>query len=140
MVKVLLVESNSSFRQALVTFLKTNFPSIQLEAAATGKEAMATVGTFLPDLIFLDFKLSDGTGLDFTRWLKTYQPAAKVILLSSNGSSEYRQAAYACGVDYFLAKESPPEDYLGLLERVLAGPDRTTTGLVSSAGIEAKIQ
>ena len=141
MAKVLLLESNPLFRQALVTFLKTNFSSIWLEVVTTGKEAMATVRTFLPDLILLNLKLSDGTGLDLARWLKTHHPAAKVVLLSSNGSSEYRQAAYTSGADYLLVKESPPEDYLGLLEWILAGLDGTTTsGLVPSEGIDAKIQ
>ncbi len=141
MVKVLLLESNPSFRQALATFLKANFSSIRLEVASTGKEAMATVGTFLPDLILLNLKLSDGTGFDLIRWLKAHYPAAKIVLLSSNGASEYRQAAYTCGADYFLLKESPPEEYLGLLEWILAGLDRTTASRpVSSAGIDAKIQ
>jgi DNA-binding NarL/FixJ family response regulator len=141
MVKVLLLESNPSFRQALATFLKSHFPSIRLEVALTVKEGMDSIGTFLPHLILLDFKLSDGTGLDFTRWLKTHHPAVKVVLLSSNGSSEYRQAAYTCGIDYFLLKESPPEDYLGLLEWILAGLDGTaTSGLGSSDGTDPKIQ
>jgi len=107
MVKALLVESNPSFRQALATFLKNHFSSIRLEVTPTAKEAMETIGTFLPDLILLDLKLSEGTGLDFTHWLKAHYPAVKVVLLSSNGSSEYRQAAYGCGADYFLLKESP---------------------------------
>ena len=140
MAKVLLLESNPLFRQALETFLRTHFSSVRLKVAPTGKEAVTTIGTFLPDLILLDLKLSDGTGFDFTRWLKTHHPAVKVVLLSSNGSSEYRQAAYGCGADYLLLKESPPEDYLGLLEWILVGLGGTTTSGSVSSKETGKIQ
>jgi len=67
MVKILLVEDNASLRQSLKEIIHLQFTSMVIEEAAEGNEALRKVGTFLPDLIFMDIKLPGKSGLYLTK-------------------------------------------------------------------------
>jgi DNA-binding NarL/FixJ family response regulator len=52
--KVMLVEDDESFRRTFAGFLLARFPSIVIEKAADGAEAIERIQDFLPDLVFMD--------------------------------------------------------------------------------------
>ena len=104
MVKILLVEDNASLRQSLKKILHLQFPSMVIEEAAEGKEAIRKVKTFFPDLIFMDIKLPGKSGLYLTQKIKTDHPEIIIGILTSYDSPEYRDVAFECGADRFIAK------------------------------------
>ena len=65
--KVLIVEDNASFRIILNDKLKTLFPSIIIQEAAEGDEALQKMDAFRPDLIFMDIRLPGENGLQLTQ-------------------------------------------------------------------------
>ena len=67
MFKTLIVEDNVTFRQSLKAILDAEFPSMDIEEAADGTEALEKVDSFGPDLVFMDIQLPSMGGMEATR-------------------------------------------------------------------------
>ena len=104
MVRILIVEKNASFRQSLKEIIHLQFTSMVIEEAAEGDEALRKVGTFLPNLIFMDIKLPGKSGLYLTKKIKKDHPEIIIVILTCYDSPEYRDAAFECEADRFIAK------------------------------------
>ena len=104
--KILIVEDNRSFREALSTSLQAHFPNLTLMKAARVQEARAKVQSMQPDLIFVDMRLPDGNGLGFIRSIRAAGNKSVIIILTSHDLPEYREAAFSSGADHFIATGS----------------------------------
>ena len=121
MLQTLLVEDNAPFRQSLREMLCEQFPSMDVEEAENGEEALAKIETFSPHVVFMDIKLPGQSGLEVTREIKARYSGIRVIILTSYDLPEYREAAKNYGADYFLSKASSSrEEILALVESILA--------------------
>jgi DNA-binding NarL/FixJ family response regulator len=119
--KVMLVEDDDGFRRGLAELLMSRFPTIVLDEAADGDDAMEKVKEFLPQLVFMDLRLPGQSGLVLTRWIKALYPDIKVVILTSYDFPEYREAARACGACHFLSKGSTtPKEIQDLVEVLCA--------------------
>ena len=110
--KAMLVEDEEGFRRSLAELLRSRFPSMVLDEAANGSEAMEKLKNFLPQLIFMDIKLPGQNGLEITKRIKALHPDINVIILTSYDFPEYREAARECGADCFLSKGSSTADQI----------------------------
>ena len=120
MSKILIVENNDTFRHSLRSLLRSRFPSMVIEEAENGKEALQKTNEFFPNLILMDIKLPGESGLELTERIKNVFPATIIILLTNYDMPEYRKAAERCGANYFLGKgSSTAEEILGLVDSVL---------------------
>ena len=105
-VTTLIVEDNVVFRQAFKETLQNQFPSVVVEEASEGNEALQKVDTFHPDLILMDIRLPGESGLEVTKKIMASHPETVVILLTDYDIPEYRNAAFQCGAKHFFAKGS----------------------------------
>jgi two-component system response regulator YesN len=106
MLRVLIVEDNQIFREAFKARLNDHFPSMVIEEASNGDEALQKVGEAPPDLIFMDVRLPRANGLQLTQKIKKDLPGIHVAILTDYDLPEYRQAAVAYGADRFFVKSS----------------------------------
>jgi DNA-binding NarL/FixJ family response regulator len=104
--RVLIVEDNGLFRQALRESLQLSFPWLAVDEATTGVEALRRVKAFSPDLIFMDIRLPGESGLALTDKIKAAYPDIIIFILSNYDAPEYRKAAFRYGADHFIAKDS----------------------------------
>ncbi len=118
--KILIVEDDSSFRQLLKKVLQGSFPTIGIDVAADGSEALQKVDASLPDLIFMDIRLPGENGLELTKKIKATYPNIIIFIMTFYDTSEFREAAIQCGADRFLAKTSLDcEELEGLVKSYL---------------------
>ena len=121
MSRILIVEDNTTFRQSVKEVLLAESPSMVVEEAAEGKEALRKVDAFRPDIIFMDIKLPGENGLELTKRIKAGDPRITVIILTSYDLPEYRQAADQYGADYFLSKiSSSGKEIASLVQSILS--------------------
>ncbi len=106
MIRILIVEDNASFRQSFKDILLFQSPSIVIEEAAEGNEALKKVDTFFPDLIFMDINLPVENGLFLTQKVKKDHPEIIICILTSCDLPQYREAALQCGASCFITKDS----------------------------------
>jgi CheY-like chemotaxis protein len=104
--KILIVDDNDLYREALKETLQISFPMVAFEEVANGGEVLGKVEAFLPDLIFMDIKLPGENGLKLTKTIKTNHPNIIIFIITSYDIPEYREAAFKYGADRFLAKVS----------------------------------
>ena len=119
MFQILIVEDNAPFRQSLREMLCEQFPTMGIEEAGDGEDALGKIGTLSPHLVFMDIKLPGQNGLEVTREIKARYPGIRVIILTSYDLPEYREAAENYGADYFLSKgSSSREEIIALVDSI----------------------
>jgi len=120
MFTTLIVEDNVTFRQSLKELLRTRFPSMDVQEAGDGEEALRKIDALPPDIIFMDIKLPGENGLQVTKKVKTSYPQITVIILTYYDLPEHRDAAFQCGASHFLPKGTSTEEIVGLVQSVLS--------------------
>jgi DNA-binding NarL/FixJ family response regulator len=106
MIRVLIVEDQTVFREELKKGLCGHFPSMAVEEAGDGDEALQKVSRTPPHLIFMDIRLPGVNGLQLTRQIKVDFPEIHIAILTDYDFPEYREAAVQFGADRFLVKSS----------------------------------
>jgi two-component system response regulator YesN len=106
MVRVLIVEDNRFFREAFSTSLHERIPSVVIEEAGNGEEALQRINGTPPDLIFTDMRLAGMNGLDLSQKIKKGFPRIRIAMLTGYDFPEYRRVASQHGVDRFFVKDS----------------------------------
>ena len=107
---VLIVEDNLTFRNSLREMLTVRFPTVGIEEASDGDEALLIIGRTEPDLVFVDIKLPGRNGLELTRTIKSANAGINVIILTSYDIPEYREAALRSGASHFFTKGNAGSD------------------------------
>ena len=106
MLRALIVEDHRLFREAFRTSLHERLPSVVIEEAGSGEEALQRINGTPPDLIFTDMRLAGMNGLELSQELKKDFPRIRIAMLTGYDFSEYRRAASQQGVDHFFVKDS----------------------------------
>lgn len=104
MTPVLIVEDNPVLRITLKSLLRAQFPSIKVDEASSGAEALLEFREKSPFLIFMDIRLPDKNGLEVARQIKESSPKTEIVILTSHDLPEYREAAIHSGASHFLTK------------------------------------
>ncbi len=120
MLRVLIVEDNKIFREALKKRLEDNFQSIVVEEAANSEEALQEIDRGSPRLIFMDVRLPGMNGLELTQKIKKDSPDVRVAILTDYDLPEYREAAKQFGADRFFVKSSFEWDEVEALVRSIS--------------------
>jgi DNA-binding NtrC family response regulator len=115
--KILIVDDEPQIRMFLVGGLKD--AGYATDEAGTMKEAMAALDRELPDLVLLDFKLPDGTGLDVLRHLRTLDKNLPVIMLTAFASVQGAVEAMQVGAYDYIGKPFEFEEVLQTVARAL---------------------
>jgi len=87
--------------------------------AENGRRALAMAASAKPDLIFLDLRLPDGSGLDVMGELKMVCKDAPIIILTGFGSRDTARSAMEAGVFDFLTKPFKPKELRTVVRNAL---------------------
>jgi len=120
MLRVLIVEDNGIFRETFRKGLLEYFPSMLIEEAANGDEALQIIQEGPPHLIFMDIRLPGVNGLQLTQRVKKNFPDINIAILTDFDLPEYRQAAVQYGADRFYVKGSFKWDELEALVKSIS--------------------
>ncbi len=82
-------------------------------------EAMSKIDLVPPDLVFIDVQLPGMNGIELTRLIRARNPNAIIVILSNHDLTEYREAAYRSGANYYVSKNSPVGDLFFLVEHII---------------------
>lgn len=76
------------------------------------------------DLVLLDVRLPDGSGLDLAREIRGMAVPPPVLIMSASVLPAEREAALASGAVAFLAKPYAPAQLVDLIDAEIAGAAR----------------
>jgi two-component system response regulator YesN len=106
MIRVLIVEDNHIFREAFREVLQERLPSLVIEEAGNGEEALQRIKEAPPDFIFTDQRLAGMNGLELAQKIKKDFPRIRIAMLTGHDFPEYRRLASRYGVDRYFVKDS----------------------------------
>jgi DNA-binding NarL/FixJ family response regulator len=127
-IRVLVVDDQALFREALVALLAVQAGIDVVGEAANGQEAVEAVGRLRPDVVLMDLRMPVLDGVGATRRLRVDHPGVRVLALTTfDGDAEVFPALRAGAVGYLL-KDATTER---LVEAVVAA-DRGESVLTPS--------
>ncbi len=108
MIKILIVDDHVLFREGLASIIRAE-PDIEVAGlAGTVRDAVEMAGTIKPDIILMDFTLSDGTGADATRLILDAHSNCAIIFLTMSEDDEKLFEAIRSGARGYLLKDIHP--------------------------------
>jgi PAS domain S-box-containing protein len=115
--KVLVVDDEMGPRESLRMILK---PRYEIAVAESGEAALKTLGTFRPDLIFMDIKMPQMDGIELLRRIKSADPSIEVVMITAYASLETVKNALTHGAFEYLIKPFSRQDLEETARRALA--------------------
>lgn len=120
-IRIVLVDDHQMVRVGLKTLLE-GFPPIQVVGeAATAAEALEVVSQSKPDVVLLDIRLPDGSGLEVCRQLRKAHRGLRVLMLTSYFTDDMVMDAIEAGAEGYLLKEINADFLVRSIKEVLEG-------------------
>ncbi|MGI5214602.1 response regulator [Plantactinospora sp. CA-290183] len=94
-----------------------------------GRQAVRIAPAARPDVVVLDLRLPDISGVEVIRGLRTELPQVRVLMLSASGEQQSVLDAVKAGATGYLVKSAGPAEFLDAVRRTAAGDAVFTPGL-----------
>ena len=120
-VRVLVVDDHTMFRDGLVKLLDGEPGLAVVGGAATAKEAVAMAELLRPDVVLLDFDLPDRSGVEVARELCGGAAGPVVLMMSAFVQAVNVSEALDAGVNGYLSKNSSREELVNAIRAALRG-------------------
>jgi two-component system, sensor histidine kinase and response regulator len=102
--RILVVDDNTTFVNALAEMLRVYQKDALVETASSAEEALALFAVAQYDAIISDFRLSGMDGFAFLEKCKVLQPNTPVVMITGYGDVEMERQAARRGAYAFLHK------------------------------------
>jgi two-component system nitrate/nitrite response regulator NarL len=120
-IRVVLADDHVFVRDGIKSLLE-NEANIEVVGEATdGLEALKVVENEHPDLLILDIRMPNLTGIEVVEKLRRQNNLVKIVMLSMHESEEYVLKSIKAGADGYLLKGSSKEEFLKALHTVANG-------------------
>jgi len=110
--------------------------------AETAEEALRLTDELAPDVVILDIRLKNGSGIDVARALMRKGSTARVLVLTAHDFEQYVDALARAGVRGYLLKDTPPEQLIKAVHDVYEGhgvlPGRIAASVLDSLSRERR--
>ena len=119
--RLLVVDDHEVVRQGLVALLDRRDGFEVVAQAGSVAECLAQAARFEPDLVIMDVRLPDGSGIEACREIRATYPATRVVMLTSYPDEEAVLSAIIAGASGYLLKQVRGRDLVSALESVARG-------------------
>ena len=119
--RLLVVDDHEIVRQGLVALLDRRPEFSVVAQAGTVAEAVGAAQRFRPDLVVMDVRLPDGSGIEACRDIRAEMPETRVVMLTSYPDEEAVLSAIIAGASGYLLKQVRGRDLVAALEAVGRG-------------------
>lgn len=120
-VRVMLVDDHEVVREGLRTLLGRDKSLLVVAEAGTTAEAIETAARAKPDVVVMDVRLPDGSGVEACRTIREARPETKVIMLTSYADDEALFASIVAGAAGYLLKQTRGQAVIDAITSVAQG-------------------
>lgn len=118
MKKLLIVDDAAFMRLSIRTMLR-NYDIEIIGEAANGAIGVEMYKELHPDLVTMDITMPEMTGIEALKEIKTFDPQAKVIMVSSMGQERMVKEAILSGAKTFIVKPFKEDFFYQTISKVL---------------------
>lgn len=120
-IRVVIAEDQAMVLGALAALLELE-PDIRVIAQARdGKDGLAAVAEYTPDVLLTDIEMPGMTGLELAATVRERHPGVYVIILTTFARAGYLRRALDAGVTGYLLKDTPAGELADAIRRVRRG-------------------
>jgi DNA-binding NarL/FixJ family response regulator len=121
MIRILIADDHEIVRAGLKQFIAGNDDLQVTGEAASGEEAVALVRSGEFDVVLLDIRMPDGSGVDTLKRLQSLRPRLPVLMLSGFAEEQYALNLLRAGAAGYISKEAAPTELVKAIRTVVLG-------------------
>jgi DNA-binding NarL/FixJ family response regulator len=133
MTTVVLVDDHELIRQGLRRAFERSSDFTVLDEASSIAGAYAAIARLTPDVVVIDIRLPDGSGLDAVRKLRAQHARMGIVVVTMYGDDDVLFSALDAGASAFVPKDRPAEDVLAAARHAATNPDSFTANDLAGA-------
>jgi DNA-binding NarL/FixJ family response regulator len=121
MIRVLVVDDHPVVRHGLMAILHWEKDMELVGEAADGLEAVRLVLEKQPDVVLLDLRLPQISGIEVMRRVRGRAPGTRFLVLTTYDTDEYIVPALAAGAQGYLLKDAEPDELSRAIHALMQG-------------------
>jgi DNA-binding NarL/FixJ family response regulator len=130
--RVMLVDDHEIVRDGIKSMLDAQDDVVVTAQAGTVREAIDEAHRTRPDVVVMDVRLADGSGIEATREIRADRPDTRVLMLTSFADDEALFASIMAGASGYVLKQVRSDDLLRAIRAVGAGDSLLDPGVTSA--------
>jgi two-component system, NarL family, response regulator DevR len=119
--RVMLVDDHEIVRDGIRAMLESEDDVMVTAQAGTVREAIDEAARTRPDVVVMDVRLADGSGIEATREIRAEHPQTRVLMLTSFADDEALFSSIMAGASGYVLKQVKSGDLLRAIRAVGAG-------------------
>jgi len=130
-INIVLADDHVLVRNGIKAMLESDSEIHVVGEANNGTEALERARSLHPDILVLDIRMPEMTGLEAAAKLSGYSPNTKAVILSMHDSEEYVLQALDAGAYGYLLKDTDKTEFIKALKQIYGG-NKYFSGAVSN--------
>jgi DNA-binding NarL/FixJ family response regulator len=130
--RVLIVEDHQVVAEGLAALINDQKDMTVVGTAGSVAESIVRATELAPDIVLMDFRLTDGTGADAGSSIRRVRPDTKLIFLTREDSDVARFAALEAGASAFIHKSRAAQEVVDAIRTVAGGGTLFTPRSIAS--------
>jgi DNA-binding NarL/FixJ family response regulator len=142
-IRVLVVDDHFVVRAGVASYIDSQSDMTLVGDAASCFDALACVDELQPDVVLMDIRLSDGSGIDTTRKIRDSHPTTKVVMFTTYADLDLLRQSIEAGASGYVVKRMALKALVDTIRRVVAGEelviDERAEAALETGGAEAHL-
>ena len=114
-IRVVLVEDNQVFREALELLLGLRADIVVVASVAEGTAAVPACAEHRPDVVVMDYRLPGLDGVEATKAVREHCPGTNVVVLTASANVREMDALKDAGAVACLTKDQDLDEIVGAI-------------------------
>jgi DNA-binding NarL/FixJ family response regulator len=122
-IRVLVVDDHFVVRAGVASYIDSQSDMTLVGEAGTCAGALTAAKELEPDVVLMDIRLDNCSGIDVTREIKDTLPHIKVVIFTTYADLELLRSAIEAGASGYVIKRMALQTLVDTIRRVVAGED-----------------
>ncbi len=127
--RIYIADDHTIVRRGLKQILQDEYPSAYIEEGSDAEILIKKIIKEEWDLIITDISMPGRSGMEALQQIKAEFPKLPVLVLSGHTEEQYAMRALKAGASGYLNKDTPPEELLLAVRRILQGKKYITPNI-----------